>query len=119
VGNFSLLYKDVKYGVEAQLALSYTGERIAEVSEYYDLDTWEKASTFLDFSAQKNLGKHFVLFVKVNNILNTPYELFIKQDNSLNYSSILKYPDQKSPDYTTVEYDQYYARYNLGLRFKF
>ena len=119
VGNFSLLYKNVKYGVEAQLALSYTGERIAEVSEYYDLDTWEKASTFLDFSAQKNLGKHFVLFVKVNNILNTPYELFIKQDNSLNYSSILKYPDQKSPDYTTVEYDQYFARYNLGLRFKF
>jgi TonB-dependent receptor len=119
IGNLALLYKDQKLGLDAQLALSYTGERIALVSRYYDLDTWEKASTFLDFSAQKELGKHFVLFVKANNILNTPYELFIKQNNSTNYSGLLKYEDQKSPDYTTVQYDQYYARYNLGVRFKF
>jgi TonB-dependent receptor len=119
VGNVSLLYKSPKYGIEAQLALSYTGERIAYVSEYYDLDTWERATTYLDFSAQKTIGKHFEVFVKVNNILNTPYELFIKQNNSLDYNSILKYPDQKSPDYTTLEYDQYYTRYNMGLRFKF
>jgi len=119
VGNFSLLYKDQKNGLDAQLSLAYTGERIQAVSYYYDLDTWEKASTFLDFSAQKELGKHFILFVKANNLLNTPYELFIKQNNANNYSGILKYEDQKSPNYTTVEYDQYYARYNLGVRFKF
>jgi len=119
VGNFSLLYKDQKAGLDAQISLAYTGERIQAVSQYYGLDTWEKASTFLDLSAQKTIGKHFILFAKANNILNTPYELFIKQNNSQDYSGILKYPDQKSPNYTTVEYDQYYARYNLGLRFKF
>ncbi|MDB5143956.1 MAG: TonB-dependent receptor, partial [Mucilaginibacter sp.] len=48
-----------------------------------------------------------------------PYELFIKQNNTNNYTGILKYPHQESPNYTTVQYDQYYARYNLGFRFKF
>jgi TonB-dependent receptor len=119
VGNVSLLYKNQKYGFDAQLALSYTGDRIAAVSRYFDLDTWEKASTNLDFSAQKGLGKHFIVFVKANNILNTPYELFLKQNNSYNNNSILKYEHQESPNYTTVEFDQYYARYNLGLRYKF
>ena len=119
IGNVSLLYKDQKNGIDAQLALAYTGERIALVSKYYGLDTWEKPSTFLDFSAQKELGKHFIVFVKANNLLNTPYELFIKQNNKTNYSGLLKYEHQESPNYTTVQYDQYYARYNLGLRFKF
>jgi TonB-dependent receptor len=119
VGNFSLLYKDQKYGIDAQLSLAYTGERIQAVSQYYDLDTWEKPSTYLDFSVQKKIGKHFILFAKANNLLNTPYELFLKQNNSIDYSSILKYPDQKGPNYTTVEYDQYYARYNLGVKYKF
>lgn len=119
VGNFSLLYKDQKNGVDAQLSLGYTGPRIAAVSQYYSLDTWEKASTYLDFSAQKKLGIHFIVFVKANNLLNTPYELFIRQNNSANYSGYLKHPHQESPDYTTVEYDHYYARYNLGMRFKF
>jgi TonB-dependent receptor len=119
IGNASLLYKDQKNGIDAQLALSYIGERIAFVSRFYGLDTWEKPSTFLDFSAQKQLGKRFIVFVKANNLLNTPYELFIKQNNTNDYSGLLKYEHQESPKYTTVQYDQYYARYNLGLRFKF
>ncbi|HTH83018.1 MAG TPA: TonB-dependent receptor [Mucilaginibacter sp.] len=119
IGNLSLLYKDQKTGLDAQLSLAYTGERIQAVSKYYGLDTWEKASTFLDFSAQKELGRHFVVFVKANNLLNTPYELFIKQNNINNYVGIMKYAYQESPNHTTVQYDQYYARYNLGLRFKF
>jgi TonB-dependent receptor len=119
VGNFSVLYKSTRSGIEGQLSLSYTGERIEAVSNYYDLDTWEKPSAFMDFSIQKSFKKRFVFFAKVNNILNTPYELFLKQNNAIDYNSILKYPDQKSPNYTTVEYDQYYARYNVGVRFKF
>jgi len=119
VGNLSLLYKNSKYGIDAQLSLAYTGERIAAVSQYYGLDTWEKASTFLDLSAQKTIGRHFTLFVKANNLLNTPYELYIKQNNTANYSGLLKYPHQESTVHTTVEYDQYYAKYNLGCRFTF
>jgi len=119
IGNASLLYKDQKLGLDAQLSVSYTGERIAAVSTYYGLDTWEKPSTFLDFSAQKKIGKHFIVYVKANNLLNTPYELFIKQDNQSNYSGASKYPHQESPNYTTVQYDQFYARYSLGAKFNF
>jgi len=119
IGNLSLLYKNTRNGIDAQLALSYTGEEIQAVSQYYGLDTWQKATVDLDLSAQKTLGKHFTLFIKVNNILNTPYELFIKQNNTYNYTGILKYPYQESPNYTTVEYDQFYARYNIGCRFNF
>jgi len=119
IGNASLLYKDQKNGLDAQLSLSYIGERIEAVSNYYGLDTWERPSTFLDFSAQKKVGRHFIIYVKANNLLNTPYELIIKQNNTFNYSGIAKYPYQKSPDYTTVQYDQYYARYNLGVKYNF
>ena len=119
IGNASLLYKDQRYGLDAQLSLSYIGERIQAVSNYYNLDTWERPSTYLDFSVQKKVGPHFIIYAKANNLLNTPYELIIKQNNTYNYSGIAKYPHQESPNYTTVEYDQFYARYNLGVKYNF
>ncbi len=118
VGNFSFLYKDAKRSLDAQLAFAYTGERINAVSQWKDLDIWEKPTLNLDFSAQKEFKHKYVFFVKVNNILNTPYELFIKQNNANNYSGVMRYFYQESPNYTTVEYDKYYARYNVGFRFK-
>jgi TonB-dependent receptor len=119
VGNVSVLYRDQKQGIDAQVSLSYNGERIQAVSNYYGLDTWEKPSTYLDFSAQKKIGGHFLIYVKANNLLNTPYELILKQNNQYNYNSILKYEHQESPNYTTVQYDQYYARYSLGAKYNF
>ena len=118
IGNLSLLYKNTRNGLDAQLALAYQGESIQAVSEYYGLDTWQKASINLDFSAQKAISNRFIIFIKVNNILNTPYELYVKQNNAPNYTGISKYPYQESPNHTTVEYDQFYARYNIGVRFK-
>jgi TonB-dependent receptor len=119
IGNASLLYKDQKLGIDAQLSLSYIGERIQAVSNYYNLDTWERPSTYLDFSAQKKIGHHFIIYVKANNLLNTPYELIIKQNNTYNYSGIAKYPHQESANYTTVQHDLFYAHYNLGVKYNF
>ncbi|MFI5158548.1 MAG: TonB-dependent receptor domain-containing protein [Sphingobacteriales bacterium] len=119
IGNASLLYKDQRNGIDAQLSLSYIGERIQAVSNYYNLDTWERPSTYLDFSVQKKVGSHFIIYAKANNLLNTPYELILKQNNTYNYSGVAKYPHQESPNYTTVEYDQFYARYNLGVKYNF
>lgn len=119
IGNLSVLYKNTRNGINAQLALSYTGETIAEVSEYYGLDTWQKAAVTLDLSAQKTFGRHYTVFIKANNLLNTPYELFIKQNNQVNYSGIVKYPHQESPNYTTTAYTQFYARYNIGFKYNF
>ncbi len=119
IGNASLLYKDLHLGLDAQLSLSYIGERIEAVSNYYGLDTWERPSTYLDASAQKKIGRHFIIYAKANNLLNTPYELIIKQNNTYNYSGIAKYQHQESAAYTTVQYDQFYARYNLGVKYNF
>ena len=89
---------------------------------YQNITAWipgRRPSTFLDFSAQKKIGRHFIIYVKANNLLNTPYELVIKQNNTYNYTGIAKYQHQESANYTTVEYDQFYARYSLGCKYNF
>jgi len=118
VGNFSLLYKDGKHKLDAQLAAVYTGERINTLSLYKDLDNWERPTINLDFSAQKEFNDHYIVYVKVNNLLNTPYKLIIKQSNKA-YSGNNKLPIQDSPNYATVENDKFYARFLVGFRFKF
>ena len=118
IANFSLLYKSTKTKIDAQLALVYTGSRINTVSLYKGLDNWEKSTVNLDFSAQKEFGKHYIFYVKVNNILNTPFQLIIKQHNNT-YNSKTNLPFQESSDYVTVEYDKFDASYSIGFRFKF
>ncbi|MGZ3832332.1 MAG: TonB-dependent receptor domain-containing protein [Mucilaginibacter sp.] len=118
VGNLSLLYKNTKNGLDAQLAMVYTGERINSLSFYKGLDNWEKPTLNLDFAAQKEFSQHYIIYIKVNNILNTPYQLIVKQNNP-GYSGINKLPIQDSPNYANVENGKYYARYTLGFRFKF
>ncbi|HTI59713.1 TonB-dependent receptor [Mucilaginibacter sp.] len=118
VGNVSLLYKNTKNKIDAQLAMVYTGERINTLSLYKDLDNWERPTVNLDFSAQKEFNQHYIIYIKINNLLNTPYELIVKQQNKA-FSGNSKLPLQESPNYATIENDKYYARYLLGFRFKF
>jgi TonB-dependent receptor len=118
IGNFSLLYKNIKSKTDAQLALVYTGERINTLSQYKGFDNWEKPTTNLDFSAQQQIGKHYIVYVKANNLLNTPFRLIIKQHNNA-YHTKTQLPFQESTDYMTVQYDKFYASYSIGFRFKF
>ncbi len=118
IGNISLLYKNSKKMLDAQLALVYTGERINTLSMYKDLDNWERPTINLDFSAQKEFKQHYIIYVKINNLLNTPYQLIVKQPNKA-YSGNNKLQMQDSPDYATIERDLYYSRFTLGFRFKF
>jgi TonB-dependent receptor len=118
IGNFSLLYKNQRSKIDAQIALVYTGQRINLVTAYKGFDNWEKATTNLDFSAQKELGKHYVVYIKINNLLNTPYQIIIKQHNNA-YNTATRLPFQQSSDYMTVQLDHFYASYSLGFRFKF
>ncbi len=118
IGNFSLLYKNTKNKIDAQVAVVYTGERINTLSQYKGFDNWEKATTNLDCSAQKEFGKHYIVYIKANNLLNTPFKLILKQHNNA-YDSKTKLPFQESLNYLTVQYDKFYASYALGFRFKF
>ncbi|WP_143306948.1 TonB-dependent receptor [Chitinophaga vietnamensis] len=115
VANFSLLYKDTKSGTDAQLAMVYTGERIDKVSPYLDNDIWQKSFVQLDLSLQQKIWKNLSLYAKVGNLLNTPYELFIKHKNDDNKAGV---PHQETGKNILVRKSTYGQTYLLGLRFK-
>ena len=117
IGNFSLLYKNSKLGIDAQLALVYTGRRISQLSGYYELDYWQKAFTQLDFSAEKRAFKKFFVFVKINNILNSPLITEIVYPNKY-MTGKLMLPMQDNANSVTVEKEIFYQTYLIGLRYK-
>ena len=117
IGNLSLIYKNPRWGLDTQLAFVYTGERIAQVSAYKDLDYWQKAYTQLDFSLEKTLSKKFSLFVKVNNLTNSPYELFLKQPNVYRSGKGIL-PIQDNDKRINVQRDYYRSSFLFGVRFK-
>lgn len=115
VGNLSLLYKDLNNKLDAQIVLNYTGERIAFVSPYEGADHYMKPMTQLDFSIEKGLGHHFVIFAKVNNILNTPYQLYVKKPLAFPEDP---YPHQTDPyNVVFVRKDLYGTSFRLGVRY--
>jgi TonB dependent receptor-like, beta-barrel/TonB-dependent Receptor Plug Domain/CarboxypepD_reg-like domain len=119
IGNLSLLYKNPKLGLNMQVALAYTGTRIAQVSEYYGLDIWQKAYTSLDFSIEKSITKHFYFYAKVNNITNAPNELYIKAPPDEINKEGYTLPYQAMTNETIVERDIYNTTFLLGIRCKF
>lgn len=115
IANLSILYKDVQKGWDAQLAGSYTGERINTISRFLDNDIWQKGFVQLDFSIEKKLKNGVTIFLKANNLLNTPMELFIKGINPENQNI----PYQKvSDNETLIRKDYYKQTYLLGVKFK-
>ena len=116
IGNFSLLYKNQDVGFDAQLSLVFTGERIAVVSAGLDTDWWQRDFTQLDFSAEKKIGKHFTVFCKVNNLLNTPFELHIKKPHMSDFRADELQPNSDTE--TLVQRDIFQRSYLFGLRYK-
>ena len=115
VGNLSFLYKDSRKGIDAQIALVYTGRRLVTVSPFKDNDQWQRSTVQMDISTEKRLKKHFYFYVKVNNVLNTPYLVEIPIKNSTFNESI---PYQTSGN-TLVRRDYYHQTYLIGIRYKF
>jgi outer membrane receptor protein involved in Fe transport len=118
VANVSFLVKAPKIGLDMQLAFVYTGEKLALVSSYYDLDTWQSPYSQLDFSFEKKIVKHLSLYGKVNNLTNSKTRYFIKQpyvlENTLN-----RIPGQDDPNNSIfVQRDIYKLSFLFGLRFK-
>ncbi len=114
IGNLTLLYKDTKNGLDAQLAASYTGERINTVAQFVDNDLWQKAFIQMDASVEKTFFKKWTVFAKANNLLNTPLEVYVKGQNSAN-SDIA---DQNLDNKTLIRKDYYQRSYMLGVRCK-
>jgi len=115
IGNLSFLYKNIQSGTDLQLSAVYSGERIEIVSPWLDLDIWSRPFTQLDFSVEQRLS-NWVVFLKANNILNSPYELFVKKPRR---SEQLSFPMQDVEGETIVQRDFFWQSVRLGVRYKF
>lgn len=119
IGNLSFLFKDAKSGIDAQLAAVYTGPRIYTVSPYLDNDIWQKGTITLDLSAEKKLSKSFSVYIKVNNLLNTPSELEIRRPYQITASTVNQdVKNQVVGENVFIRKDEYKQFYLLGLRYK-
>jgi len=113
IGNLSLLYKNSPLGIEGQLSLVYTGKRISIISPYLGLDFYERATSQLDFSAQKSLNRHFTLYVKATNLLNNS-----SYQDVLHTNTLLGQEGQVLSDKILVQKDTFNQTYLLGIRYK-
>ncbi|WP_214070392.1 TonB-dependent receptor [Mucilaginibacter sp. dw_454] len=95
--NASLMYRDGAHKVFVQLAYQYIGTTLSQVYNNYGYDYYHQPQSFLALSGEKGVGKHFTLFGKFNNLLNTPTTTTINN--------------------ITVGRDIYKANYNIGLRY--
>lgn len=122
IGNLSLIYKNTKKGVDVQVSFIYTGRHIEYVSAYYGLDYWLRPNLQLDLSAEKTFGKkkNFSVYVKLNNLLNTPTIAEIDKPNVFQNAKFPYFlPSQDSPNNIKVQQDYYGQSYLAGIRYKF
>jgi len=119
IGNCSLLYKDNKLGLDAQLAFVYTGEKLFLVSQYANNDYWELPFTQLDFSLQKRLAKHFTAYTKVTNLTNSMRRIVLKHSTDIYKSGSMYLPQQDYSDKILVQRDTYKTSFLVGIRYKF
>ena len=77
VANLSLLFKDTEHGWEGQIAGSYTGKRLSDISNWFDDDIWEDGYTQLDVSLEKSFKNGISLFGKASNLLDVPVLRYI------------------------------------------
>jgi len=116
IANLSILFKDTKKGWDVQVAGAYTGPRINTVSQFLNNDLWQEGFVQVDASAEKRFKGGVSVFVKANNILNTPTKLFIKGTNPANND--IKEDLVKNGN-TLIRSDYYGQNYLVGFRYKF
>lgn len=95
IGSLSLIYKNTRLGLDAQLSYVYTGERIALVSPYAGLHYWQNPESTLAFSFEKRFARKFAFYGKLNNLTNTsqveslhiPYNQYIEGSGAKALSS--------------------------------
>lgn len=115
MANLSFLYKDTKYGWDAQLAAAYTGKKIVIASHFFDSDYWEDDAFTLDLSAEKRFKCGLSVFLKANNLLDTASRRYIPTTNE--YNARFDKQDVQSGK-TLIREDHYGRTFLLGVRFK-
>jgi TonB-dependent receptor len=96
--NISLLYRNKASNLFAELAFQYIGRSIGLVYPIYGYDYFQQPQANLAFSAEKGLrNRHFTVFTKWNNLLNTPFKsqinniLVSREVTEFNFSFGIRY----------------------------
>ncbi|NOW94683.1 TonB-dependent receptor [Mucilaginibacter sp. SG564] len=119
VGNASILFKSAKLGLDMQLAYVYTGERLAQVSAYANLDFYQHAYGQLDFSFEKTIAKHFSFYGKINNLTNAAARIYLKYPHDKIKSQLQEFlGKQDIAAQTLVQSDYYKTLFLGGFRYK-
>lgn len=115
VANLSLIFNEPNKGWNVQLASGYTSDRLVSISRYYNHDIWEDGYTHLDLSAEKCFKNGICIFLKANNLLNTPIVRYVPQNRmteGLN-ESIERYKGN------ILERKEYHGQsFLIGIRYK-
>jgi hypothetical protein len=120
VGNASILFKSSKIGLDMQLSYVYTGERLAQVSPYADLDFYQHAYDQLDFSFEKTIVNKLSFYGKINNITNAASKVYLKYPHaSLDAKQQEFIGKQDIAAQTLVQSDYYKTLFLGGFRYKF
>ncbi|HEY9004016.1 MAG TPA: TonB-dependent receptor [Mucilaginibacter sp.] len=69
--NVALEYKNAKAKFFIQIAYQYNGKTLYRVNPDLGYDYYQQPQSFLSLSADKGIGRHFTIFGKFNNLLNT------------------------------------------------
>lgn len=99
IGNLSLFYRIQASGWFVQMAYGYTGRTLRQVTSFLGTDYYQRPQHTLAGSIEKQAGGHFVVFAKLNNLLNTPTVIEVNTNQLL------------------VQRDVNRASYLLGLRY--
>ena len=121
IGNISLLYKNPVIGLDAQIALVYTGPQIAFLTNYLGLNYWQKGLAVLDFSFEKRIVKRFSVYAKLNNLLNTANIVELRADKTrfvtTAKNSTYELPYQDLPNSVLIRKQLFGQNYLIGIRF--
>ena len=113
VANLSLLFKDTRHGWEGQLAGSYTGKRLSDISNWYDDDIWEDGYFQLDASVEKSFKCGLSVYAKASNLLDVPLLRYIQ--NGPRTANI----DYERHDGNVIERKEWHGQsILLGVRYK-
>jgi hypothetical protein len=80
-----------------------------------DNDLWQEAFIQMDASLEKSLNTKWTIFVKANNLLDTPLRVIIKNTNPVNKDI---YQDVNIKNNTLIRQDFYKRSFVVGVRFK-
>ncbi|MEX6689205.1 TonB-dependent receptor [Danxiaibacter flavus] len=108
LANLNISYRAPRIGWTGQLTGIYTGKRIEDVSGWYDLDSWQKGYTILNFSMEKTFHRHWRAFMRISNLLNAGRTVYL---NSAPASGL---PGQSDKDKTIIQQTENYRQMWLG-----